>query len=264
MPAPNRKVRTSRSANSGATARNPPPTATSASPAAITRDGPQRSTSAPPGTAINPIISVGTATRKLACANDRPRSTVNAGSAGPSPMNPLRRLKATSQESASTVPGPGLTDRPADHCRVPIRRASQHRCSATTRGARLAPRRKAVEPRRAAVSPSICSSAIRIAARSDGEGSGRISTIAGSMTCSRADSPAVRVPGTRATQASPLRAVSSWPSGCPSCRLAVLPSRHSGILPCLRGGVDTRLERARASARISQGRVWLGTMTSST
>ena len=39
---------------------------------------------------------------------------------------------------------------------------------------------------------------------------------------------------------------------------------HSGMFPCLRGGVSTRLVRARASASIRAGRVRRGSITSST
>jgi hypothetical protein len=62
------------------------------------------------------------------------------------------------------------------------------------------------------VVPSICSRAIRIAARSEGEGSGQISTISGSTACWRVDSRATPVPRTRA---SALLAVWPSPSGCP-------------------------------------------------
>ena len=71
IPAPKRMVSASSTANDGASARNPPPIATSARPPAMTRAGPQLSASQPPGTAVSPMSSVGTATRKLACANDR-------------------------------------------------------------------------------------------------------------------------------------------------------------------------------------------------
>ena len=230
-------------------------------PAAITRAGPQRSTSAPPGTAINPIISVGTATRKPACANDRPRSTVNAGSAGPSPMNPLRRLKAASQASASTDAVPGLTDRPADRCRVPTRCASQPPPPSNDSRRPANAQAKGCGACRAAWCPASVpgrsESPLARKARAPAESRPFPDQRRAGVSSRRCRPEVAGDAGVADGARTALSLPAVFPTS-PSSRLA-----HSGILPCLRGGGDP-FGRARARARISQGRVWLGTMTSST
>ena len=188
------------------------------------------------------------------------------------PMNPLRRLKAASQVSASTVPGAG-SHRPASRSLSrphPVRELE----SLPSNDSRRPACAQAEEPWRL-VTPRCAQHLFQRDQDRRSLGRRRLRPnfdhfrINAMLACRFSGDACFGRRGRRRRRpyepsgrdlVGPRLAVFSLDSSTPR----LLDSPHSGILPCLRGGVETRLERARASARISQGRVWLGTMTSST